>query len=357
MEQWDSIYKNNAPKLLGVCRRYIRDESLAEDLMHNAFIVAMDKVHTYSGSGSFEGWLRRIVVNTVLLHIRKNKSISFSESEVLENISEAQEEESVEETERWIIERANLSKQELLNVIDLLPEHHKIVFNLYVIDEYKHKEIGEMLNISAGTSKSHLARARKKIQKLLLEKAQQKKEEPNKKRVLFFLFMPNKNYIDELYKNAFDSFEIKPAKEFQLDNKQSVVNTSNLSVLRKIWMNKVLFVSLVVGALFIITIFVFFIMSEDTSENQQKQEVSPEQQIIQTPVFDTDSASAKTEISIKIKKEGEKAAVPLKISKVRKKTDSAVVHEPVVLHKSIIKHDTIVQHKNIIQKVSANDEK
>lgn len=181
MENWDVIYKNNASKLLGVCRRYVKDEQLAEDLLHNAFITAMNKINTYSGKGVFEGWLRKIVVNTVLLYLRDSKKMQFSENEPLENQVEVTLESDVEETQKKVIEEAGFSQQELLEVVDQLPLHHKTVFNLYVIDGYTHNEIGEMLKISGGTSKSHLARARKKIQQLLFEKAMLKTETSIKK--------------------------------------------------------------------------------------------------------------------------------------------------------------------------------
>lgn len=173
MEQWNVIYKNNAPRLLGICRRYVKDVQLAEDLMHNAFITAMDKIATFSGKGAFEGWLRRIVINTVLLYLRQSKKMQFSDNEPTEYTSGLlqQEEQEAEHTQRKAIENANFSKEQLLEVVDMLPNHHKVVFNLYVIDGYTHNEIGELLSISPGTSKSHLARARKKIQQLLYEKA------------------------------------------------------------------------------------------------------------------------------------------------------------------------------------------
>ncbi|MGB3946735.1 MAG: sigma-70 family RNA polymerase sigma factor [Bacteroidia bacterium] len=174
MENWDVIYKNNASKLLGVCRRYINDEQLAEDLMHNAFITAMNKISTYSGSGLFEAWLRKIVVNTVLLYLRESKKMQISDTEQIENHPISDSETESEQTQKKIIEEAGFSQQELLEIVDKLPLHHKTVFNLYVIDGYTHNEIGDLLKISGGTSKSHLARARKKIQELLLEKAKRK---------------------------------------------------------------------------------------------------------------------------------------------------------------------------------------
>lgn len=181
MENWDVIYKNNASKLLGICRRYVRDEQQAEDLMHNAFITAINKINTYSGKGVFDGWLRKIVVNTVLLYLRQNKKMMFSDNEPSENQLGVAEGAEAEETQRKTIEEAGFTQEELLEVVELLPEHHKVVFNLYVIDGYTHNEIGELLHISGGTSKSHLARARKKIQQLLFEKAQLKTKNSHQK--------------------------------------------------------------------------------------------------------------------------------------------------------------------------------
>ncbi len=374
MEQWDTIYKNNAAKMLGVCRRYVKDDQQAEDLMHNAFMTAMSKSDTYSGKGLFEGWLRRIAVNTALMFLRSNKKSAISEKEPIENYPEpVQEVECSEETQRNTIEEAGFNKQELLEVVDQLPDHHKMVFNLYVIDGYSHKEIGKMLDISDGTSKSHLARARKKIQQLLFEKAEDKKK--NKKRGFFFLFFTKENYIDKMYKDAFSSFEIQPQTQTPLQEGTKLVNTQQkFSTLSKIVGNKIILISSIcsVISLSIITVFLLYPKTDSiqNKENSAPEPTKTEQQVSsakenKTPTESTIPAQTENEIAkpeitktppINNKKV-EKAVEPSKslinppTQANNKKTDSVVVKKPFVVHKSIIKHDTI------IQKTPVNNEK
>jgi RNA polymerase sigma factor (sigma-70 family) len=349
MEQWDTIYVNNSSKMLGVCRRYVKDIQLAEDLMHNAFITAMSKIDSYSGQGKFEGWLRKIVINTALLHLRKNKNGIISEKELNENYSETiQEEESSSESKRNTIEEANLSKEELLEVVDQLPEHHKMVFNLYVIDGYKHTQIGQMLNISSGTSKSHLARARKKIQQLLFEKAKNKKDNENKKSFLFFLFAPKQNYIDKLYKDAFSSFEIKPQKEIHFQDGSKMVNTlETTSILKQVIGNKALLVSLS-GVIISVTIGAFILFHPKNTYDQKINsiEIKPsviEEKSITVPPVKVDSISKEHAVQIQVKKEIQKpisTAMPAPPIKIK---DSVEVKKPFVVHKTAIQHDTIIQ--------------
>ena len=354
MEEWDSIYKNNAPKLLGICRRYIKDSEEAEDVMHNAFITAMNKVDTYSGSGSFEGWLRKITINTALLHLRNNKKFIILENEPIEEYSEtAHEEELSSETQRDFIEGAGFSKEELLEAIDQLPVHHKTVFNLYVIDGYKHKEIGPMLNISPGTSKSHLARARKKIQQLLFGKA----EEKNKKRFLFFFFFPKQNPIDKLYKDAFENFEIQP-KNFTLPKAGSkLINTRpKVSLPKKFIGNKTALIVSAISVLSIavITFFIAHTKNDAPVQQQPKQELqnnvitiipdTMKRTVIALPSQKVDSIIPDAQrIPEPIKKKTALPAVESKSIVHDEKKDTVAVKKPFVIHKSVIKHDTVPQ--------------
>ncbi len=369
MEQWDIIYKNNAAKMLGVCRRYVKDEQQAEDLMHNAFMTAMNKSDTYSGKGLFEGWLRRIAVNTALMFLRSNKKSAVSENEQIENYSEpVHEQEYSQETQRNTIEEADFNKQELLEVIDQLPDHHKTVFNLYVIDGFKHTEIGKMLNISPGTSKSHLARARKKIQELLFERAENKKK--NKKRAFFFLFFTKGNYIDKMYKDAFTSFEIQPQSHAQLKDGSKLVNThQKFSILSKIIGNKVILFASISSVLIIITAAVFILYPKNVSI-QNKAIILPEpskaeQQIIAEPLVKADSLIIENNVPpVKLNNNPleQKSPAPIKQEITKpiittpsvnsiNKADSAVIKKTFIVHKSIIQHDTV------IQKTPVNNEK
>ncbi|MGB9747670.1 MAG: RNA polymerase sigma factor [Bacteroidales bacterium] len=170
---WEQTYLKNAPWLLGVCCRYVSNRAEAEDLMHEAFLTAIHRFGTFNGLGSFEGWLRRITVNTALMHLRKKKRIPYGS---LEELPEPDDTFPVDDKDESIkeIERADFSDEELFDAVNHLPSPYREVFNLYVIDNLTHKEIARILNITAGTSKSYLARARKKIQKSLLEVARQR---------------------------------------------------------------------------------------------------------------------------------------------------------------------------------------
>lgn len=347
MESWDAVYKDNASKMLGICRRYVKDVQLAEDLVHEAFMAAMNKSDTYSGKGSFEGWLRRIVINTALQHLRKNKNIFSAKDELLEYYShDTQESNNEQESDRNIIENENFSQQELLETIDELPEHHKAVFNLYVIDEYTHKEIGKMLNISHGTSKSHLARARKKIQQMLFEKAKKKKEEKSRQGFFLFLFAPKADAVDKLFKDKLKSFEIQPKNLKPLKGGSQLVNTQQSFLILKTLMGHKL---ILISSIGVITVsLVCFLYPQDKPIQQKNkietQDKKVEQPIIAEPSEKTNTAPANQKDSVSSKKDT--ILPPLKTKKTinnNKKPDTTIVKKPVVIHKNLVKHDTIVK--------------
>ena len=147
-----------APVLLGLCCRYTRDRSEAEDVLQEAFIKIFNNLGQFAGKGSFEGWLKRIVVNTAITHYRQNLKHAYQE-----DISEIKESRISGEN----FKEAEFTKEELMNVIKSLPQGYRMVFNLYAIEGYKHREIGKMLNIDISTSKSQFSRARKIVQQKL----------------------------------------------------------------------------------------------------------------------------------------------------------------------------------------------
>ncbi len=148
------IYTKFAPKMLSVCRQYIKDVHQAEDVMITAFMKVFVNLKNFESKGSFEGWIRRIMVNESISFIRAQKKVSFLEDEYYK-------EGSFNNIE------SNLSVDDIQNLIDSLPEGYKMIFNLYAIEGYKHKEIAEMLGINEGTSKSQLSHARKMLQDLI----------------------------------------------------------------------------------------------------------------------------------------------------------------------------------------------
>lgn len=145
------IYFKFSPKMLSVCRQYIKDIHQAEDIMIIAFMKVFTNLKNFQHKGSFEGWLRRIMVNECISFIRVEKKLKYSE-----------EENYVEESFNNI--ESQFSIADIQYLIDSLPDGYKMVFNLYAIEGYKHQEIASMLGINEGTSKSQLSHARKMLQ-------------------------------------------------------------------------------------------------------------------------------------------------------------------------------------------------
>lgn len=146
-----SIYSKFSPKMLSVCRQYNKDLHQAEDIMITAFMKVFTNLKNFKHEGSFEGWIRRIMINECISFIRTQKKISFIEEEYYF-------EDSFNNIE------SQFTIEDIQSLIDSLPDGYKIIFNLYAIEGYKHKEIANMLGIKEGTSKSQLSHARKILQ-------------------------------------------------------------------------------------------------------------------------------------------------------------------------------------------------
>lgn len=152
------IYKLFSASLFSVCLRYADNYEDAQDVFQDGFIMIFNKISQYRFEGSFEGWMRRIMVNNCIeRHRHKNHLYVINEEITSDKIEE-------DETES---EFGSYSYQHLLEFIRELPDRYRQVFNLYVMEEYSHQQIAEMLNISVGTSKSNLSRAREKLKELL----------------------------------------------------------------------------------------------------------------------------------------------------------------------------------------------
>jgi RNA polymerase sigma-70 factor (ECF subfamily) len=141
------LYKLFSSKLFSICLKYSRNYVEAEDNLQDAFLTIFNKIEQYKHKGSFEGWLKRITVNTVLQRYRNEKVFDIVNENIIEEVDVEVDE------ERFSIDF-------LLQIIQELPDRYRLVFNLYVLDGYSHKNIADMLNINVGTSKSNLARAR-----------------------------------------------------------------------------------------------------------------------------------------------------------------------------------------------------
>ena len=150
------LYRRYSGILFGMCLKYSKNKTEAEDNLHDSFMTIFEKIDQFGFQGSFEGWMKRITVNTVLQKYRKEQHLNV----ISENIEDDVEVDT---------EQTDISLSTLLGHIQDLPHKYRLTFSLYVLDGYSHKEISEMLGTSTGTSKSNLARAktilREKIEK------------------------------------------------------------------------------------------------------------------------------------------------------------------------------------------------
>ncbi len=153
-----AVYEKWAGKMMAVCCRYIKDRMEAEDVLVTSFTKVFERIGQYKGEGSFEGWLRRVVVNEALTYLRRNKSMYLET-----NLEEASH------TADWGALENKLEADDLLMLVATLPSGYRMVFNLYAIDGFSHKEIAERLGITESTSKSQLSRARTFLQEKLGE--------------------------------------------------------------------------------------------------------------------------------------------------------------------------------------------
>lgn len=148
-----TLFEQFSPKMLGVCRQYIRCQDLAEEVMLKGFFKVFSNLDSFKNKGSFEGWMRRIMVNECISQLRTDRKFQFVQDKEIENTSE------------YAIEiDTQLEVDEIQRLIDGLPDGYKTVFVLYVIEGYKHREIAELLEISESTSKSQLFKARNMLQ-------------------------------------------------------------------------------------------------------------------------------------------------------------------------------------------------
>lgn len=143
----EQLYRLFVPKLFPVCLKYSRSYAEAQDNLQDGFLLIFDKIHQFSFSGSFEGWIKRVMINHVLQQYRKESFLTV----VDENT------EAIEETE---LDADGITHEYLIKIIQELPDRYRLVFNLYVLDGYSHQEVAEMLQITVGTSKSNLSRAK-----------------------------------------------------------------------------------------------------------------------------------------------------------------------------------------------------
>ncbi len=168
-EAMKALYERYYSSMLGVCMRYSTNFADAEDFVQDGFIKIFKDIHSFKNKGSLEGWIRRVIVNSVLMQLRKKKKeYAYDNMETVtdETVDEPMIDELSGEEKFDVLD---FSKEEVIGIVQTLPDGFRQVLNMYVIDGYKHREIASILNISVGTSKSQLNRARKLMNQKLKE--------------------------------------------------------------------------------------------------------------------------------------------------------------------------------------------
>jgi RNA polymerase sigma factor (sigma-70 family) len=145
------LYNHYAPSLLSVCMRYVADRSEAEDILQESFLKILNNITEYTGKGHFENWMRKIVINTAITHFHKEKKHYYHEE--IENVKDY-------EIQFQLSPDKEFEAKELNELLKKMPEGYRIVFNMFAIEGYKHKEIAEQLNIDENTSKTQYLRAK-----------------------------------------------------------------------------------------------------------------------------------------------------------------------------------------------------
>lgn len=162
----EELFKLFYGKMLAVCMRYISDRDSAQEVLQEGFIKIFEKLEVFDYKGSFEGWIRRIVANTAIDSIRRSKRNPYLTDNDADFVTDTYDPMAEREEHDFHDLKAELA----LEAIQQLSPAYRTVFNLYVMENYSHKEIGELLGISEGTSKSNLAKAKMNLQKILSEK-------------------------------------------------------------------------------------------------------------------------------------------------------------------------------------------
>ena len=153
----EKIYQIFSAKMFALCLRFSKDRADAEDTLQDGFIKIFTSIGQYTGTGSFEGWMKRIMINTAMEKFRKNSPL-----QIVEELPEIEDNEDIDE-------EVSIPEEVLADFVNQLPERYKMVFNLYVIEEMSHKDIAALLGINEGTSKSNLARAREILKRKVKE--------------------------------------------------------------------------------------------------------------------------------------------------------------------------------------------
>jgi len=356
---WQKIYLDHSPKLLGICRRYIPDLQNAEDIVQDSFITAIQKNHQLKDEKAIFGWLKKIVVNNALQFIRKASKDAFiatENSEIPDNTLTEITTSAMDEKKHILT--YDFTREELLRSIDSLPSHHKSVFNLYYIENYSHAEISGLLEIPVNTSKSHLMRAKKSVQNYLMTHFVNSETQKNKTaQLLVFLGFGGLLWAQN-FQSKFSNFTISPSQNFEIPFDISS-STFSFSSTHNFWKQKAIigttFFIIIVGSVLLFTpknsliqTFSSNILNSKSEENKnsndQKKLNNNEEPLLSENLENLRiSQKSVSENDQDLKSENHfiktKNTVPSKI--ITHKDSSETVSHKVIVIKKIIQRDTI----------------
>lgn len=342
---WNKIYTDLSPKLLGICRRYIADLQNAEDIVQESFITAIQKNHQLKDEKAVFGWLKKIVVNNALQQIRKTSKehiISSETSEIPDTITEM----TPFATDEKHILVYDFSREELLKSIDNLPSHHKSVFNLYYIENCSHAEISKLLEIPVNTSKSHLMRAKKAVQNYLIQNFGNHKTSKNKTAQLF-IFLGFGNLLwAQAFQNKFSDFTIIPSQNLEIPS--DIAINSRLSTSKHYPQKKI-----IIAATFLIIIICTVLLFNPANSLTTKKNISKTDRPTEHPEIKKTEINRKISVAEKpLKNISQKSEKPetenekiissvkkINVSKIKDSAESAP--QKVIIVKKIIQRDTI----------------
>ncbi len=230
---WTRAYRRHISRLIGVCYRYVPDRAVAEDLAHDAFLQAMEKADTLRSFENFGNWLTRIAVNIALHYLRDNHLLMRTDHSV--DVEGVLDDDPVDDAEMSAedmmaaIRKADFTQAEILDAISQIPENHRVVLNLFVFEHYSHQKIAELRGISVNTSKSHLLRARKRLQQILFSKSKQKKLPVM---FIFPFFIRQESALDHYCRRQLSGFCIPPEHPL---SPNTIANTASISPTVSVW--------------------------------------------------------------------------------------------------------------------------
>jgi len=362
---WQKIYQENSPKLLGICRRYIQDLQTAEDILQDSFIAAIQNNHQLNDEKALFAWLKKIVVNNALMYLRKHSKEVFVNTEISEipdTLSEMNHP-SLDEKHVFIYD---FTRDQLLSSIDSLPEHHKSVFNLFFIENHSHTEISGMLGITVNTSKSHLMRAKKSVQNFLINNFVNQDTPKNKKKLaqLFVIFGLGGLLWAQTFKSKFSDFSISPSRKLEIPenitiNQSVFSNYTNQALKKKIIIGSVVLIIIAISILAFNPKTSFFMMNNDHATlNSDIINKKENPALLETPTKNNETKSENIFISENVNSTNSKESISennliqedekqaLKTNNKSKKIvlkDSAKeeARQKVIIVKKIIQRDTI----------------